>query len=126
MKLGAQVYVRDSIEAAGVYCEAFGATRALEILDETAHAYAHCELARDGELFLAVSEAPPECDTSPRTTWQRTAFNVFDIGDEAAVRHAVAVLSQGGTVIDPLGPCDWNPLCANVVDRFGIFWWVAL
>ncbi|WP_449386091.1 VOC family protein [Cellulomonas soli] len=125
MRISPQVYVKGSLEAAALYCEAFGATRVLEILDDTGQAYAHCELARDGGLFLAVSEAPPECDTSPRTTWQRMAFNVFDVGDEQAVRHAVAVLSEGGTMLDELGPCDWNPFCANVVDRFGVFWWVA-
>lgn len=25
-----------------------------------------------------------------------------------------------------LDPCDWNPYCANVIDKFGVFWWIAI
>jgi len=87
--------------------------------------YAHCELSVNDELFLALSEAPPECDSSSKTTWQTMAFNV-NLGNEAAVRQAFDVLSDGGTIIDGPGPCDWNALCSNLIDRYGVFWWIAI
>lgn len=66
--------------------------------------YAHCELTLNGKLFMAVSEAPKECDTRPKTAWQTMAFNVYDMGSEEAVRQAYDILKDGGTIIDPLGP----------------------
>ncbi|GAA0409553.1 hypothetical protein [Paenibacillus motobuensis] len=126
MKISSQVYVRGSIEAVDMYCTAFGLAKTLEIKDETQNAYAHCELTLNSELFLAVSEAPQSCDVSKKTSWQTMAFNVYDMGTEEAVRKAYDVLSHGGTVIDPLGPCDWNPYCSNLIDKFGVFWWIAI
>lgn len=85
-----------------------------------------CELSVNGELFMAVSEAPESCDIRKKTVWQTMAFNAYDMGSEEAVRNAYEVLSDGGTVIDPLGPCDWNPCCANLIDKYGVFWWIAI
>ncbi|MCX7773257.1 MAG: hypothetical protein N2376_09125 [Clostridia bacterium] len=125
MKISPQVYVRGSIEAVEMYCKAFGAEISFQIKDER-NVYAHCELSIGGNLFLAVSEAPDNCDVSPKKAWQTMAFNVYEIGSEEAVRHAYEVLSEGGTVIDALGPCDWNPCCANLIDKYGVFWWIAI
>lgn len=51
---------------------------------------------------------------------------VYVRGSEEAVRRAYDVLREGGTVIDPLGPCPWNLYCSNLIDRFGVFWWIAI
>lgn len=126
MKISSQVYVKGSIEAVEVYCKAFGAQIGFHIKDEAKNAYAHCELLVDGRLFMAVSEAPKDCDISPKRRWQTMAFNVYDMGSEEAVRNAYNVLRDGGAVIDPLGPCDWNPYCSNLIDKFGVFWWIAI
>lgn len=126
MKISSQVYVRNSFEAVERYARAFGAKTGLAIPDDSLKGYAHCELFVDGKLFMAVSEAPAAVDVSPKKVWQTMAFNVYEMGSEAAVRQAFAVLSEGGTVIDPPGPCSWNPCCANVIDKFGVFWWIAI
>lgn len=126
MKISSQVYVRGSVEAAEMYCNAFGAEIHLKIMDESQKAYAHCELFVDGRLFLAVSEAPAVCASGPKTVWQTMAFNVCEMGSEAAVRRAYDSLRDGGTVIDPVGPCPWNPYCSNLIDKFGVFWWIAI
>lgn len=126
MKISSQVYVRGSIEAVDMYCLAFGLEKGLQIKDETKNEYLHCELMRNGKLFMAVSEAPKDCDTSQRIAWQIMAFNVYDMGSEEAVRQAYEILKDGGTVIDRLGPCDWNSYCSNLIDRFGVFWWIAI
>jgi Uncharacterized protein conserved in bacteria len=126
MKISSQVYVRGSVEAAEMYCNAFGAEIHLKIMDESQKAYAHCELFVNGQLFLAVSEAPAVCAAGPKTVWQTMAFNVYEMGSEAAVRRAYDILRDGGTVIDPVGPCPWNPYCSNLIDKFGVFWWIAI
>ncbi len=125
MKISSQVYVRGSVEAVTLYCKAFGAQIGFAVTDEK-NEYAHCELFVDGTLFLAVSEAPSACDTSHKDVWQTMAFNVYEMGSEAAVQNAYDTLREGGTVIDPPGACDWNPCCCNVIDRFGVFWWIAV
>ena len=126
MKIGPQVYVRGSIEAVDMYCNAFGADITVHMKDHEGTAYEHCELSVNGQLFMAVSEAPDNCDIHKKCVWQTMAFNVYDMGSEDAVRHAYDILREGGTVIDPLGPCPWNPCCSNVIDKFGVFWWIAL
>lgn len=126
MKISPQVYVRGSVEAVETYCKAFGAEIRFQVKDEKRDAYAHCELSVNGQLFMAVSEAPDTCDVSKKSVWQTMAFNVYDMGGEEAVRKAYEVLSDGGTVIDPLGPCDWNPYCSNLIDKYGVFWWIAI
>lgn len=126
MRISTQVYAAGSLDAVELYCRAFGLDKGLVVKNEAGTEYMHCELMKDGELFMAVSEAPKECDTSPKTVWQTAAFNVYDMGSEAAVRQAYEYLKEGGTVIISLGPCDWNAYCANVIDRYGAFWWIAI
>lgn len=125
MKISPQVYVRGSVEAVEMYCKAFGVEIRFQVKDERG-VYAHCELTVNGQLFLAVSEAPEESDVSKKTVWQTMAFNVYDMGSEEVVRKAYDTLREDGTVIDPLGPCDWNPYCSNLIDKFGVFWWIAI
>jgi PhnB protein len=125
MKINSQVYVTGSIEAVDMYCKAFGAEISFQIKTEE-NTYAHCELSVNGELFLAVSEAPFDRDHNKEHVWQTMAFNVYEMGTEEAVRNAYDILREGGTVIDALGPCDWNACCANVIDKFGVFWWIAI
>ena len=57
MKNYAQVYVRNSLEAAEWYCDAFGAEVTFAIRNPENTAYEHCELSVNGEGFLALSEA---------------------------------------------------------------------
>jgi uncharacterized glyoxalase superfamily protein PhnB len=126
MKISSQLYVKGSVEAVETYCKAFGAEIGFQIKDEARNVYEHCELWMNGHLFMAVSEAPEGCDTSKKCAWQTMAFNVYDMGSKEVVQNAYDVLRDGGTVIDPLGPCDWNPYCSNLIDKFGVFWWIAI
>ena len=55
MKNYNQVYVKNSVEAAKTYCEAFGAEITRVFLNEKQDAYEHAELSVDGEGFLALA-----------------------------------------------------------------------
>ena len=57
MKNYTQVYIKNSFEAAEVYCKAFGAEITREFKDATGTKYEHCELSVNGEGFLALAEA---------------------------------------------------------------------
>ena len=125
MKVYTQAYVRGSNEAAKMYCRAFGAKISFEIKDENG-AYAHCELSVNGKGILALSEAPDSCDINKKEVWQTMAFNAFEIGCKDAVQRAYDILSEGGTVLKALGPEPWNEFCAYVIDKYGVFWWIAV
>ena len=128
MKNYTQVYVKNSVEAAQHYCNAFGAeiTRAFWNADHTE--YEHCELSVNGEGFLALAEAKNPCDVAlvHQLKWETMTFNVFEMGSEEAVRHAFDVLSEGGVVLQPVGALPWNSCNATVIDKYGVCWWIAI
>ena len=55
--------------------------------------------------------------------------NIAQLGvsfdSEAAVEKAYALLSEGGTIKTPLGPLPWSPCAADVIDRFGVWWYIT-
>ena len=56
-----QVYVKNSFEAAEIYCKAFGAEITREYKNKDNTAYEHCELSVSGEGFLSLAEAKNPC-----------------------------------------------------------------
>ncbi|MBR6642275.1 MAG: hypothetical protein IKL28_01280, partial [Lachnospiraceae bacterium] len=105
MKNYTQVYVKNSYEAAEIYCKAFGAEITREFKNAEDTAYEHCELSVNGEGFLALAEAKNPCDIEVvhKNKWETMTFNVFEMGTEAAVHQAFQVLSEGGVVLEPIG-----------------------
>ncbi len=109
MKNYAQVYVKNSFEAAELYCKAFGAEITLEMKNEADTAYEHCELSVNGEEFLALSEAANPCDIElvHKMKWETMTFNVFEMGSEESVCNAFNTLSDGGVIIHPIQEVPW-------------------
>lgn len=128
MKNYTQVYVKNSLEAAKMYCDAFGAEITLEMKNADGTEYEHCELSVDGEGFLALAEAQNPCDIEfvHKMKWETMTFNVFEMGTEDKVRHAFDVLSDGGVVLAEVGALPWNSCCATVIDKYGVCWWIAI
>ena len=128
MKNYTQVYVKNSIEATETYCNAFGAEVTFAIKNEAGTAYEHCELSVNGEGFLAVAEAKNPCDIGivHKMKWETMTFNVFEMGSEEAVYHALEVLQDGGVVLEPIHDLPWSKCCATVIDRYGVCWWVSI
>ena len=104
MKNYAQVYVKNSFEAAEIYCKAFGAEITFEIKNDTETGYVHCELSVNCEGFLALSEAANPCDINivHKMKWETMTFNVFEMGSEEAVYNAFNILSDGGVIVNPI------------------------
>ena len=128
MKCYTQVYVMNSMEAAETYCRAFGAEVTFAIKNDAQTAYEHCELSVNGEPILAVAEAAQPYDVSVihQMKWQTMTFNAFELGSEAAVQNALAVLRDGGVVLEEIHELPWSKCCATVMDRYGVCWWVGI
>ena len=128
MKNYTQVYVKNSFEAAKLYCKAFGAEITREFKNADGTIYEHCELSVNGEGFLALAEAKNPCDIEliHKMKWETMTFNVFEMGSEAAVHNAFDVLSDGGVVLEPIGSLPWSSCCATVIDKFGVCWWISI
>jgi len=128
MKCYTQVYVMNSFEAAETYCKAFGAEVTLGMKDEAETFYEHCELSVNGEPILALAEASEPYDVSVihNLKWQTMTFNAFELGSIAAVENALAVLREGGVVLEEIHKLPWSECCATVIDKYGVCWWVSI
>ena len=128
MKNYTQVYVKNSLEAAKMYCKAFGAEITAEYIDSAGTAYEHCELSVNGENFLALSEASNPCDIEfvHKMKWETMTFNVFEMGTEEAVQRAFDVLREGGVVIHEIQGLPWSKCNATVIDKYGVCWWISI
>lgn len=128
MKNYNQVYVKNSFEAAKIYCKAFGAEITRAFINKNNTAYEHCELSVNREGFLALAEASNPCDIDivHKNKWETMTFNVFGMGTEEAVYNAFEVLSNGGVIIEPIHELPWSSCCFTVIDKFGVCWWISI
>lgn len=121
MKIGPQVYLKGSAEAVELYQEAFGATLEYNVKNADG-SYFHAELFVDGEFFLAVSETDNGSSAGIIPLMQ---FGV-EFEDETGVVNAFEVLKTGANITLPLGKLPWSDLCASLVDKFGVNWYLTI
>jgi len=116
--IGHTIYVRNSAQAVAVYQEVFGLELGYHVLNADGSFY-HSELYANGQEVLSVVE----------TKWENQKNNIVCLGmtlpNELAVRRAFSMLKEGGEVLRPLGALPWSPCCAEVVDRFGVWWYIT-
>ena len=124
MFLGATLYVRNSVEAADFYMDAFGMT-----LDYNAKnsdgTFLHAELQKGGHTIFAVSETEDADNAKAMLAATRPTMSYginFDSDEE--LQHAYQCLIQGGHILRELGPLPWSPCSADVVDKYGIYWYI--
>ena len=123
MTLGATLYVQDSRGAAAFYCQAFGMTIGYNALHPDG-TYLHAELGNDGHSIFAVSESP---DAAARKAMLAAAQPTMSLGlslDDDALQHAYESLATEGRVLRPIGSLPWSPRAADVVDRYGVCWYL--
>ena len=130
MQLGATLYIHNTQEAAALYQQAFGLTLGYSVLNPDG-SYLHASLCRDGQEIFAVSESRNDALVSLlRSADIRTNRPIANLGldfpTEAKVRHAFALLAKEGTVTLPLQALPWCPLAGEVVDKYGVYWYIYL
>jgi PhnB protein len=119
VKIGTGLYVKNSVEAVELYKKVFGLELGYHVKNSDG-TYFHSELYKDGQEFLSVVESAkePEKDSAVQLCVS------FD--REAEVEKAYALLCEGGIIKTPLGPLPWTPCAADVIDRFGVWWYITV
>ena len=117
-----QAYVTRSDEAVALYQKAFDATLISSYLNNDG-TYFHSELDIQGEI-LAVAERNSEYAINAETT----TGNIMQFclhygeGNEDKVRKAYELLKTDAKILIPLAPCEFSPLMADFIDKYGIRW----
>ncbi len=130
MKLGATLYIHNTLEAAEVYQRALGLTLGYHAMNPDG-SYLHASLCRDGQEVFAISESRNDALVNLlRQADIRTNRPIANLGldfpTEEEVRHAFAMLTEEGTVTLPLQSLPWCPLAGEVVDKYGVYWYIHL
>lgn len=130
MKLGATLYIKNTVEAVEFYKEAFGMTLGYneKFPDGT---FMHAVLLRDGHEVFAVSESQNDTfvnimlSSSLKEARPTMSYGItFDNEDE--VKKAYSMLAEGGKVLFPLGSLPWSSCCADVLDKYGVYWHITV
>lgn len=123
MKIQPQIYVKGSIDAAEFYARAFG-TVGFNVKNEDG-TYAHADIMMGDSEVLALCESDvPDIIENPVMQ-----FNIYDMGAEGAVLRAYQILKEGAVKNlnpDGPGPLPWNKYCFALIDKYNIFWWIAI
>ena len=119
MNIGFCAYTKHSKEAVALYLDAFQAELGYHVMLDDGQGYYHSEIVKDGKTIVSISE---------NEEWDGVATSMqfcVNFGQEHldALKQAYQVLSQGGEVRFPLGPCEWTEW---MTDRFGIRWYLAI
>lgn len=125
MKLGATVYVTNSIEAVSFYMEAFGLTLGYYAKNADG-TYWHAVLERDGVEIFSLSESRNEAIAEVMLASTGEAHPTIGIGmdfdSEEEVKMAYNMLKDGGNVLYPMSAVPWSPCSAEVIDKYGVDW----
>lgn len=128
MRLGMTLYIENTLEAVEFYQKAFGMTLGYneKFPDGT---YMHAELQKDGKSIFAVCEtkrgavAAALHELAGRELFPTTNCGI-DFKTEEEVEAAYNMLKEEGIVRRPLGPLPWNPYSADVLDKYGVYWYI--
>lgn len=130
MKLGATLYIKNTLEAVEIYKEAFG--MALGYHEKFSNGtFMHAVLLKDGVEIFAVSESQNETFVdimlkSSSNEARPTMSYELNFDSEEEVKRAYDKLSKYGTVLMPIGSLPWSACCAEVVDQFGVYWYITV
>jgi len=129
MNIALQAYLKGSIEAVAFYKKAFGARLGFNVKNPDG-TFMHAELNVDGKALLALSEADNHYDVENRTKYTPTSYPSMNFcviyQDEEPVKRAYEILKEDANILLPLGSLPWSSCCANLIDKFGIFWYIAV
>jgi PhnB protein len=124
VNLGATLYVKGTVEAVEFYRDAFGMALGYHVRYEDG-TFLHAELTKGGSSVFAVSESVDLAVAQAMCAADRPTMSLgVDLDSEDELRHAYRLLSDGGKVLRPLGSLPWSPCSADVIDRFGVCWYI--
>jgi PhnB protein len=124
MTLGATLYVKNSTDAVTFYCDAFGMNTGYNARNDDG-TYLHAELEKNGQSVFAVSESDEGSITQAMLSSGKPTMSLgVNLKNNEELRHAYERLSERGHILRPLGELPWSPLSADVVDKYGVCWYI--
>ncbi len=91
----------------------------------------HASLLRNGQEIFAVSESRNDTFVDIMLTSSlEESRPIMSYGitfeSEEEVKRAYEMLAKDGTVLLELGSLPWSSCCADVVDKYGVYWYIAI
>ena len=124
MTLGSTLYVTNSIEAISFYCNAFNMKIGYNAKHEDG-TYLHAELEKNNHSIFAVSESnDTEIAKYLLHAKQPITSLVINLDNNDELNHAYEILSKNGHVLRSLGSLPWSPCSADIVDKYGVCWYI--
>jgi len=124
---GVGIAVKNNVEAVEFYKKVFGLELGFFEMFPENHPnygdYQHAVLMKDGKEIFAVASQSHDFNFDAKK--QVISFG-FYFDNEAELREAFAILSEDGFIVNPIGAVPWSPCCADVIDKFGISWWISI
>ena len=118
-QIGVGLCVQHSVEAVALYTEAFGLTLGYHVRNDDG-SFFHSELYDgDAEMLSVVESGAPVCSDNPVQLG-------YTFSSRDALLRAFGLLRQGGQVRMDVCELPWSPCAAEVVDRFGVRWYLTL
>jgi len=114
--------VKDLNEAFAFYKKALGMKEVFH------HGYNILELS--GKHFYSIFQVSAEEHDMFIKMMNTASYRVLNAGveleTEAEVRNAFELLSEGGKVIRAAGPLPWSPYAADIIDKYGVGWFISM
>jgi len=124
MVLGATLYLINSNDAVSFYMKAFNMTLGYNVKNPDG-TFLHAELLKNGDSIFAVSEsADQEILKVMLNTQCPTMSYGINFDNDEELHFAYTMLCDGGHVLRSIGPLPWSPCSADVVDKFGVYWYI--
>lgn len=124
MDLGVTLYVKNSAEAVDFYRNAFGMTLGYNAQNSDG-SFLHAELQKEGRTIFAVSENGEESMGKLMLAAKQPITSCgVNLDNDDELQHAYDLLRTGGHVLRELGPLPWSPCSADVVDKYGVCWYL--
>lgn len=112
-----QVYVKNSKEALEFYQNVFDA-KVMCSYPNSDGTLMHAELDVFGQI-VALSELNEDNAVAGNTMMFCLHFGE---GQEAIVKKIYSSIIDDAQIIYPLSKCDYSPLMADIIDKFGVRW----
>lgn len=126
MRLGSTLYIRNTLEAVPFYIEAFGLEHGYSVKHPDG-TYMHAALLRDGQEVFCVSECAnlPVVNALLTTRAMPPTSLGLELPTPEEARRAYDMLARDGNVIRPFDVLPWDGGSADVIDRYGVCWYVC-
>jgi len=124
MTLGATLYVQNSMEAVEFYCNAFNMTIGYNAKNDNG-TYLHAELEKNGNSIFAVSESVDDQIRKMMLSAKQPTMSLgINLDNTEELYHAYSEIIKNGLIIRSIGSLPWSPCSADVVDRYGVCWYL--